>query len=96
MQKIINQLSEELSLPKEVIEKAYKAYWLFIKETIEKLPLKEDLSEEEFNKLKTNFNLPYLGKLSCTYSRWLGVREAAKIRLDKAYENKHKKGKTDV
>lgn len=75
MKKLLNKLSKELNLPEEVIEKYYKAYWIFIKTKIEELPLKEDLNEEKFSRLRTNFNIPNLGKLSCTYKRWLGVKK---------------------
>jgi len=60
------------------VEKTYKAYWRFIKDTIESLPLKEELTEEQFNKLKTNFNIPSLGKLNCTYERYKGVKKMFK------------------
>ena len=72
---IIDKVSEELDLPKEVVDKTYKAFWLFIKKSIQLLPLKENLNEEEFAKLKTNYNIPSLGKLSCTYDRMLGVKK---------------------
>lgn len=72
---IIGKVSEELNLPKEVVDKTYKAFWLFINKTIQSLPLKENLNEEDFAKLRTNFNVPSLGKLTCTYDRMLGVKK---------------------
>ena len=78
MKKEIKRLSNELSLPKKVVEKVYKAYWSFIKSHIIELPLKQDLTEEQFNALKTNFNLPNLGKLHCTYKRWTGIKRRGK------------------
>lgn len=72
---IIGKVSKELNLPKELVDKTYKAYWLFIRDTIQALPLKHNLNEEEFSNLKTNFNIPSLGKLNCTYSRVLGVKK---------------------
>lgn len=73
---IIKQVSEELNIPEEVIDIAYKSYWGFIKNTIEALPLKEDnIAEEQFSKFRTNFNVPSLGKLNCTYSRLMGIKE---------------------
>ena len=72
---IIDKVSEELDLPKEVVDKTYKAFWLFVKKSIQLLPLKENLNEEEFAKLKTNYNIPSLGKLSCTYDRMLRVKK---------------------
>lgn len=72
---IIGKVSEELNLPKEVVDKAYKSFWLFINQSIRSLPLKENLNEEDFAKLKTNYNIPSLGKLTCTYERMLGVKK---------------------
>ena len=59
---IILSVSKNLGISPDVVEKAYKAYWVYIKTTIEALPLKEDLTEEKFLKLRTNFNIPSLGK----------------------------------
>lgn len=72
---IISRVSEELDLPKKVVDKTYRAFWLFINKSIKSLPLKENLSEEDFAKLRTNFNIPSLGKLTCTYDRMLGVKK---------------------
>ena len=76
---IVGKVSRELNLPKEVVDKTYKAYWLFIKNHIQSLPLKENLNEEDFSKLRTNFNIPSLGKLSCTYDRMLGMKKRYKL-----------------
>ena len=75
---IIGKVSQEMDIPLEVIDTAYKSYWKFIKQTIQSLPLKEDISEEEFAKLRTNFNVPSLGKLTCTYDRMMGVKKRFK------------------
>lgn len=72
---IIQTVSEKLIIPYEVVNKAYNSYWEFIKENIEKLPLKEELTEEEFSRLRTNFNVPSLGKLNCTYKKMLGIKQ---------------------
>lgn len=75
---ILSKVSDELNIPVEVVNTAYKSYWKFIKETIKSLPLKEDISEEDFTKLRTNFNIPSLGKLNCTYSYMVGVKKRFK------------------
>ena len=75
---IIGKVSQEIDIPLEVVDTAYKSYWKFIKQTIQSLPLKDDISEEEFAKLKTNFNVPSLGKLTCTYDRMIGVKKRFK------------------
>ena len=76
---IFKQVSEELNLPLEVVKLAYKSQWEFIRESIKKLPLKQELNEEEFSKLRTNFNVPSIGKLSCTYKRYQGVKKQFKV-----------------
>lgn len=68
----------------KLIANTYTAFWRFIKENIEALPLKEDLSETEFNKYKKNFNLPYIGKLYCNYEDW----EKTKERHNDRYKHK--------
>lgn len=72
---IINQVSKELDIPVEVVDKAYRSSFEFIKNKIQSLPLKEDISEEEFSELRTNFNIPSLGKLVCTFDRMVGVKK---------------------
>lgn len=72
---IISKVSENTGISKEVVDKAYKAFWLYIRNSIQELPLKEELSEIEFLRLRPNFNIPSLGKISCTYQRFLGVKK---------------------
>ena len=76
---IIDKVSQEMGLPPEVVDTAYKSYWKFIKQTIQSLPLKDDISEEEFAKLKTNFNIPSLGKLYVTWNRLIGCKKRFEI-----------------
>ena len=76
---IILDVSRNLDISPNVIEKVYKAYWSFIKETIQALPLKDNLSEEEFSTLKTNFNVPSLGKLACTLDKYNRVKKRFKL-----------------
>lgn len=86
----IKQVSIELGLPPQVVKEAYESYWTFIRNNIKALPLKEDLSKEEFDKLRTNFNIPSLGKLSCTYDRFIGIKKRLKYlnKLKDDYNNK--------
>jgi hypothetical protein len=72
---IITEVSKKLNLPEDVVELAYKSLWEFIRNKIQELPLKEDLDFNDFLKLRTNFNIPSLGKLSCTYDRMLKVKK---------------------
>lgn len=91
----IQHVSIELGLPVEVVRRAYESYWKFIRSTIQSLPLKEDLSEEEFNGLRTNFNIPSIGKLSCTYRRYTGVKKQFKM-CKELYNVQNKSDKADI
>ncbi len=73
--RIIQRVSENTEIPVEVVDRTYKAFWLYIRNSIKELPLKKKLTEAEFLSLKPNFNIPSLGKLVCTYERYLGVKE---------------------
>ena len=75
---IVNKVSKELNLPRTVVDKSYKSFWIFIRNTIKQLPLKDNLNEEEFSKLRTSFNIPTIGKLFCTYNRFINTKEKYK------------------
>ena len=66
---IKKKISIELKVPEATVLLAYNTFWKYIKENIEVLPLKESISEDEFNNLKVSFNIPSLGKLSTNYKR---------------------------
>lgn len=74
-QHITKRVAEELGLPEDLVNKTYTYFWKYIRETIQELPLKEDLSQEDFDKIQTNFNIPNIGKLSCTWNRYTGVKK---------------------
>lgn len=81
-QQMLKQIASEQNLPEEVVDKVYKTFWQFIREHITSLPLKEDLSKEDFEDLYTNFNIPSLGKLSCSYDRMINVKKRFKYIKD--------------
>ena len=88
---IFEKVSSELNISVKVVEYAYKSYWKFIREKIKELPLKDIKDEEEFLKLRTNFNIPSLGKLGITLDRFNKVN---KIELF-VNKNKNDKSKED-
>lgn len=67
---IAAQVASQLNLPQQEVIAIYRAYWNTIKDLIQNLPLKEDLSEDQYNDLKTNFNIASIGKLHCTYQEY--------------------------
>ena len=79
---IIEKVSIENNLPKKLVDKTYRAYWRAIREHITALPLKEDLSDEEFLKLQPNVNIASIGKLNVTLDRYKRMKKMQKIRKE--------------
>lgn len=86
--KIVKEVSKNLNLDYNKVDKIYRAYCKLIVEKLSSLPLKEDITEEEFNKLQTNINLPSLGKL---YTNWQTILN---LKQKNIYVQKAKKNKT--
>ena len=72
---IVERVSQDTGINPEIIDRTYKSYWLYIRNSVQDLPLKEDISEAEFLSLRPNFNIPSLGKLCCTFDKYKGVKE---------------------
>lgn len=92
----ISGASKELELPSELVEKVYKAYWLAIKQIVQSAPLKEDLTKEQFSELRTNINVPSLGKLHSSYERVQGVKKRFKYLQQIKNNDKNKETQADV
>ena len=71
---VIKQTAIELNMPEDFVDKVYKSFWKAIKNEIQNLPLKEDLNEETYKNYRTNFNIPSIGKLNCTFKRYSKVK----------------------
>lgn len=71
---IIADISVKLNLPKGLVDKTYRAYWRAVREHIGSLPLKEELTDEEFLKLQPNVNIPSIGKLYVTLERYRAMK----------------------
>ena len=87
---IIEKVADDMCLPKILVKKSYRAYWKAIKEHIEGLPLMQDLTDEEFMALRTNVNIPSLGKIYVTLDRYKNIKKYLAIRK-KIKENKNVK-----
>lgn len=87
------QVANELGLTVAQAYKAYRAYWTFIKKTIQELPLNECQSEEEFNqKYKCSFNVPRLGKLFVSWDQIQRIRRRIEwLKEHKLEQNNGKK-----
>lgn len=84
---IYQKVANKLDLPIEVVKAAYNSFWLYIKNNIQQLSLR-NISETEFNRLSTSFNLPSLGKIYSTYKKVLGTNKSILIKSQKYAQNK--------
>lgn len=71
---LYNKVGEELNIPPEVVALAHKSMINFIKDTISSLDL-STITEEEFIKIRTSFNIPALGKLYTNINRIEGAKK---------------------
>ena len=71
---VYKKAAVDLGIPAVDIEKAYKAFWMYIKDAIAGIPIEES-SEEELRKMRTSFNIPELGKLYCKKGRLKYVKD---------------------
>ena len=72
---IIKQVAKELNLPENLVRNTYKSYWKVIKQIIERNNIKSNnnliFTSDEFNNNVININVPSIGKLNCTYDKYL-------------------------
>lgn len=79
---IISSVAKETGLSQELVDKTYRAYWRAIREHIVSLPLKENLTDEEFLKLQPNVNITSIGKLYVTLDRYHRIKNMNQIKLN--------------
>lgn len=73
-----------------MVDRTYKAYWRMVREHITSLPLKEELTDEEFLKLQPSVNIPSIGKLAVTLERYKYLKQKHR----RIQENKEKDNAT--
>lgn len=72
---IVAQVAGSTGLSKKMVDRIYKLYWKSVREYIKSRTLKEDLTEEEFIKLKPNVNVPSLGKFYVDFNKYKRLKE---------------------
>lgn len=92
---MIRRVSQSTGLPILLVDRTYKSYWKMVREHISTLPLKEELTDDEFQALQPNVNIPSIGKLYVTLERYKSIKRRYKQKQDN--ENvENKESKTDV
>lgn len=80
MDEIYERVSEELGIPVNRVKKIYRAFWKEIKNHISSLPLKNDLTKEEFDNIHPCINIPSLGKLYINFEKYKRIEKYFKIK----------------
>lgn len=65
---LIPLVSKTLNLKEEEVTEAYLLFFRFIKDTMKGLPHLSEVDEGTYSSLKTNFNIPRLGKFVTSFS----------------------------
>ena len=76
----IEKISQEMSIPKEVVIKAIESQYEFIRKKTKELHFDPNLTREEFDEMKTNFNIPCIGKLYASFYMYRKMNENARKR----------------
>lgn len=79
--KIIRKIASELNLSEKLVERTYMAYWRVIREHMASMPFKSTLTDEEFNALQPNVNIPSIGKFYVTLDRYRAINDSYNKRL---------------
>ena len=72
---IIEEVALKHGLPVKVVDRTYRAFWVFVRDKVTSLPLKQPLTEEESNNLRTSINIPSLGKFYCDYEQFSRIKK---------------------
>lgn len=72
---IYKAVSSQTDIPVDKVRKVYTSYWRAVREHIISLPLKEDLTDDEFMALRPNVNIPSIGKLYVTLDRYKAMKK---------------------
>lgn len=94
-EEIVVRVADAYGLDSSLVDRTYKAYWKVIREHVTALPLKEDLTDEEFLKLQPNVNIPSIGKLYVTLDRYKRLKKQFKNYKEIQAEQQQTKEQTD-
>jgi len=81
--RLIQDTADKFNLTEQQVEDIHNSIGLFIRREISKKDFSNIETEEEFNKLKTNFSIPYIGKLYTNFKALNYKRIQSKKRLER-------------
>lgn len=88
---IVEKVAKDCGLQKQMVDRTYKAFWRAVREYLSSQPLKEDLTDEEFLKLRPNVNIPSLGKFYVTLERYKGMKKHNRMLMEKIHKKEEEK-----
>lgn len=77
------EIAAESGRTYEEVIRIIKSPYVFMRGTISNLDIKRDLDRSEFEKLKTNFNIPSIGKLYASYYIYKSINKHGKEKSTK-------------
>tara|TARA_R110000822_G_scaffold51650_2_gene134216 strand:- start:1406 stop:1675 length:270 start_codon:yes stop_codon:yes gene_type:complete len=77
----IKEMANKYSLDAEVVRKMISAPYDFMQKKTKELDFVDDLTREEFDKMKKNFNIPGLGKIYASYFLYNEIQKKKKKKL---------------
>ena len=77
----IKEMANKYSLDAEVVRKIISAPYDFMQKKTKELDFVDDLTREEFDKMKKNFNIPGLGKVYASYFLYNEIQKKKKKKL---------------
>lgn len=90
VRELVLEVAQELGIePKQAVQ-AYRRYWLWVKDTVEEMPL-ASTSEEDFPNIRSSINIPNLGKIHASYNRVQRINKSKQIINERT---NNKKGET--
>lgn len=81
---LTTKVASELNLPYDYVWKIYQSYWKGVRKYMSSLPLKQNLTEEEFSKLQTSINIPSLGKFHIEWDKLQNKKNNERYKNKKA------------
>lgn len=72
------EIAEKHGISIDIVKRVILSQYEFIKIKTRDMNFEEGLTKKEFNKLKTNFNLPSIGKLYASYFMYKKIQENKK------------------
>lgn len=71
--KVVSEVSKELGYDEDVVEAVYRSQWLYIRDKIEMIPIKNTMTKEELEKYTLSFHIQKIGKFYTNYDRLLKI-----------------------